>query len=61
MQLKEWDENIDHQIRLKPSSPFEQIVQEATSEQIDRYRQMTAKQKTALEEEKMNCSHGYTR
>ncbi|VXB78398.1 two-component sensor histidine kinase controlling resistance to antibiotics affecting the envelope (YtsA) [Bacillus altitudinis] len=52
MQLKAWDENIDHQIRLKPSSPFEQIVQEAASEQIDRYRQMTAKQKTALEEEK---------
>lgn len=52
MQLKEWDENIDHQMRLKPSSPFEQIVQEAASEQIDRYRQMTAKQKTALEEEK---------
>ena len=25
MQLKEWDENIDHQIRLKPSSPLNKL------------------------------------
>ncbi|MEI4789124.1 sensor histidine kinase [Bacillus sp. FJAT-53060] len=50
--LKEWDEHIDPQMRMGPSSPFEQIVHDATSEQIARYRQMAAEQKSALEEEK---------
>ncbi len=50
--LKEWDDDIEHQIRLTPSSPFEQLIHDATSEQIARYRQMAAEQKIALEEEK---------
>ncbi|MFS0654568.1 sensor histidine kinase [Bacillus sp. 179-C3.3 HS] len=50
--LKEWDETIDHQIKMAPSSPFEQLVHHATSEQIDRYRQMTTDQQIAIEEEK---------
>lgn len=50
--LSEWDENIDHQMRIAPSSPFEQLVHHATSEQIARYRQLAADQQVALEEEK---------
>lgn len=39
-------------MRLTPSSPFEQLIHDATSEQIARYRRMAAEQKIALEEEK---------
>lgn len=50
--LKEWDDNIDQQMRLGPSSPFEQLVHDATSEQIARYRQIVTEQQLTLEEEK---------